>query len=199
MKHSKPKVILIDIMETVVVEPYLRVMPHFFDMTPSAFVKEKHPTAWIDFERGKLTEEEYFQSFFSDGRAIDGEGLKGAMYTAYDWLPGMHDLLTRLVSAGYPLYALSNYAIWYQMIEQKLNLSRYLHWDFVSCHTGHRKPEAAAYRHAAATLHLKPEECLFIDDRQVNIDGAKQIGMPAILFTGSGELERILVDAGVID
>lgn len=199
MKHSKPKVILIDIMETVVVEPYLRVMPQFFDMDPSAFMKEKHPTAWIDFERGKLTEVEYFQCFFSDGRAIDGEGLKGAMYTAYDWLPGMQDLLTRLVSAGYPLYALSNYAIWYQMIEQKLNLSRYLHWDFVSCHTGHRKPEAAAYRHVAATLHLKLDDCLFIDDREENIDGAKQIGMPAILFTGSGELERILVDAGVID
>lgn len=199
MHRSKPKVILIDIMETVVVEPYLRVMPQFFDMDPTAFMKEKHPTAWIDFERGKLTEEEYFQCFFSDGRAIDGEGLKYAMYTAYDWLPGMQDLLTRLVSAGYPLYALSNYAIWYQMIEQKLNLSRYLHWDFVSCHTGHRKPEAAAYRHAAATLHLKPENCLFIDDREENIDGAKQTGMPAILFTGSDELERILVDAGVID
>ena len=32
MHRSKPKVILIDIMETVVVEPYLRVMPQFFDM-----------------------------------------------------------------------------------------------------------------------------------------------------------------------
>jgi epoxide hydrolase-like predicted phosphatase len=45
-----------------------------------------------------------------------------------------------------------------------------------------RKPEAAIYRLALSRLRLGPEESMFFDDFQENVDGAKRVGMQAVLF-----------------
>ena len=186
------KVIFLDIMETIVTEPFLEVMPQYFNMSAEEFLTEKDPRSWIEFEHGNISEDQYFASFFSDRREIDGEGLKQAMYDAYEWLPGMESLLSELKENGFPLFALSNYSSWYLMIEQKLHLSKYLNWDFVSCNTGHRKPDQEAYLGPTAKLDLKPEQILFVDDRPVNIDGAREVGLRAHLFTSSVALETML-------
>ena len=191
-EETKPLAVLLDIMETVVTEPFLEVMPRYFNMSAKEFLAEKDPRSWIEFEHGNITEEQYFASFFSDRRKIDGEGLKQAMYDAYEWLPGMEQLLSKLKESGFPLFALSNYSIWYLMIDEKLKLSKYLNWDFVSCKTGHRKPDQEAYLGPTASLRLKPEQILFVDDRQVNIDGAQKVGLQAHLFTSSDALETML-------
>ena len=61
---QKPKVIFLDIMETVVTEPFLNVMPAFFEMTRDEFLSQKDPKSWIEFEKGNITEQQYFDSFF---------------------------------------------------------------------------------------------------------------------------------------
>jgi HAD superfamily hydrolase (TIGR01509 family) len=45
------------------------------------------------------------------------------------------------------------------------------------------KPDVAIYRRLCEKFNLLPEECLFTDDKQVNIDGAMRAGMQAVLFT----------------
>ena len=185
-------------METIVAEPFLNVMPTFFGLSHDIFMQQKDPHSWIEFEKGQIDEDEYFRTFFADRRKIDGPGLKAAMFKAYDWLPGMQNLLVQLVDQKYSLHALSNYAIWYQMIEEKLDISRYLQWTFVSCHTGYRKPDPNAYRHAASTLQLNLADCLFIDDRSINVEAAQSVGMPAIHFTGIKSLEILLAQHQII-
>ena len=110
----------------------------------------------------------------------------------------MEFLLSSLKEGGFPLYALSNYSNWYRMIDEKLQLSKYLNWDFVSCKTGHRKPDKEAYLVPASVLDLEPGQILFIDDRQVNIDGARDVGLRAHLFTDSNSLETILREQNYI-
>ena len=195
---TKPKVILFDIMETIVAEPFLNVMPSFFGLSRDGFMQQKDPHSWIEFEKGKIDEKEYFRSFFADRRTIDGPGLKAAMFNAYDWLPGMESLLKRLADLHYPMHALSNYAIWYQMIEEKLDISKYLQWTFVSCLTGYRKPDPNAYHHAASKLQLNLTDCLFIDDRSINVEAARSVGMQAIHFTGIKPLEILLAKHQII-
>ena len=46
----------------------------------------------------------------------------------------MEALLGRLAAAGVQVHAFSNYPAWWRLIEDKLRLSRYLDWTFVSCH-----------------------------------------------------------------
>lgn len=44
------------------------------------------------------------------------------------------------------------------------------------------KPHAAMYETAASRLGLLPEECIFIDDREGFVTGAKDVGMQAFVF-----------------
>jgi hypothetical protein len=54
-------------------------MPKFFGMPFKQLLEEKHPTAWVEFERDLIDEQQLFDKFFQDGRAFDGRGLVSAM------------------------------------------------------------------------------------------------------------------------
>ncbi len=67
-----------------------------------------------------------------------------------------------------------------------------------SCEQGVAKPERRIYEIALEKLGLEAPQCVFIDDRQEYIEGAKQAGLHAILFKSldqvKGELARLGVD-----
>jgi putative hydrolase of the HAD superfamily len=46
---------------------------------------------------------------------------------------------------------------------------------------GLRKPEPEIYLLAARRLGIRPEDCVFVDDVQANVDGARAVGMTAVL------------------
>jgi FMN hydrolase / 5-amino-6-(5-phospho-D-ribitylamino)uracil phosphatase len=181
---ARPHIVLFDVMGTLVHEPFYQDVPRFFGMPLEELRRVRHPDAWIDFERGLIDEAEYARRFFLDGRVLDVEGLKRAMVEAYAWIDGMPELCAELVARRVPLHALSNYSPWYQLIEDKLDISRWVAWTFVSCHTGHRKPEPEAYLGAARALGVAAGDCFFVDDRPVNVDAARALGMPAHVFDG---------------
>jgi hypothetical protein len=45
----------------------------------------------------------------------------------------MQQLLQDLHRANVDMHAITNYPVWYKLIEEKLQLSRYLDWTFMSC------------------------------------------------------------------
>ena len=183
-------------MDTLVHEPFHHEMPAFFGLTLQELVDVKHPTAWVEFELGELSEEEFLERFFRDRRGFDRPAFVGAVRAAYRWLPGMQELLGALRDRGYAIHALSNYPSWYRMIEERLGLSRYLEWSFVSCDTGVRKPDPRAYLGAAARLGVEPGECILIDDRENNCAVARSLGMEALRFTSAPELAKELALRG---
>jgi HAD superfamily hydrolase (TIGR01509 family) len=185
-----PRVILWDLMDTLVRDPFFTHMPAFFGMSWDELIRTKHPTAWRDFELGVLSESELYRSFFSDGRAIDGVGLKRCMGEAYAWIDGMEALLAELHARGVDMHLLSNYPKWYQLCVERLGVDRWVKPTFVSCKTGVRKPDADAYLRAAGDLGMAPADCLFIDDREPNCSAARTLGMDAIRFVGDARLLR---------
>ncbi len=185
---AQQPVILFDVMDTLVTDPFFEAMPTFFGMSFDELREVKHPASWIEFEKGRINEAEYLARFFRDGRPIDGKALLACLNDAYRWIDGMKELLSDLKNGGYEMHVLSNYSTWYRMIDQKLQLSEYIHWSFVSCLTGARKPEPQAYLSAAETLNVDVGECLLIDDRIVNVDAAKELGMDAILAESAAQI-----------
>lgn len=185
-------------MGTLVHDPFFVEVPRFFEMSLRELVEVKHPRAWIDFELGHIDEDTLLRRFFSDGRPVDGEGLKHTMRQAYALLPGIEPLLHALYGRGMPMHALSNYSPWYSLIEERLRLSRYLRWSFVSCLIGRRKPDPEVYRHAATELGVPASACLFVDDREDNCRAAQDEGMDAIVFTDAVALRQQLVDRRVL-
>lgn len=49
-------------------------------------------------------------------------------------------------------------------------------------HTGILKPDPRAYEFVLEALDLPPASCVFVDDQQRNIDGARAVGLSAVLF-----------------
>lgn len=61
-------------------------------------------------------------------------------------------------------------------------LQRYFDAVVVSGEIGFAKPEVEAYEITADRLHVGPQECVFVDDRERYIEGAREAGMQTILY-----------------
>ncbi|MFK7861523.1 MAG: HAD family hydrolase [Granulosicoccus sp.] len=65
---------------------------------------------------------------------------------------------------------------------------------FVSSEIGLRKPDASAFEFVLREMSVEPEEVLFFDDTQENIDGAKRLGIQTILVTGADTVVNTIRD-----
>eukprot|EP00798_Chlamydomonas_sp_ICE-L_P020267 gene20267-27021_t len=197
---SSSPVLIFDIMDTVVFDPFFTEMPKFFDMSFPELMKAKHPSAWLEFEKNQCTQEELFARFFADRREFDSEGLLKMMVEQYRYLEGMEELLQRLRDAGYEMHVMSNYPMWFKMIEDKLAISKYMPWTFISC-DGHmegiRKPDPAAYEMAISIVGRPASNIIFVDDRSVNVEAAEVAGINGIIFSGAADLEVTLRGQGL--
>ncbi|KAF5732143.1 hypothetical protein HS088_TW18G00833 [Tripterygium wilfordii] len=166
-------------------------------MSMKELLECKHPTAWIEFETGVINETELARKFFKDGRPFDLEGLKSCMRKGYSYIEGVEELLQALKQSNYEMHAFTNYPIWYEMIEDKLQLSTYLSWTFCSCKSGKRKPDPEFYWQALRDLKVDADSCIFIDDRLRNVEAAVEVGMVGLQFKNVDLLRQDLSKLGI--
>ncbi|XP_061357420.1 flavin mononucleotide hydrolase 1, chloroplatic isoform X2 [Gastrolobium bilobum] len=178
----KLPILLFDIMDTLVRDPFYQDVPAFFGMSFKELIDCKHPTAWLEFEKGFIDEMELARNFFKDGRDFDLEGLKTCMRSGFSYIEGIEQLLLVLKQHNYEIHAFTNYPIWYQLIEDKLKLSKYLSWTFCSCIHGKRKPDTEYYMEVLSHLKVDPANCIFVDDRQENVEAAIEVGIRGVHF-----------------
>lgn len=196
--NRRDTILLFDVMGTLVHDPFYDEMPSFFDLSFPDLLQRLQPGPWVEFELGRRTEAEFLDDFFRDRRAFDKGAFVETVRRAYRWLPGMEALLSELRDRDCPMHAFSNYPVWYRMIEERLEVSRFASWTFVSCLIGFRKPDPAAYAHVIDVLGTVPEQCLFVDDRDVNCDAARAAGLRAVKFEGVDALREALREHGVV-
>lgn len=63
---------------------------------------------------------------------------------------------------------------------------------YVSAELDLAKPDPAIFRHIVARLGVAPQEALFVDDLQDNVDGARMAGLHAHQFNGFDALREAL-------
>ena len=113
-------------------------------------------------------------------------------------MPGMADLVKELKDNGYGIYLLSNaskrlYDYW-----PKLPGHEYFDGMIVSSDYKVVKPQNEIYQLLNTKFNLNLNECLFIDDMTINVEGAIYNGLEAIVFHGDvKELRKKLVDKGI--
>ncbi|XP_019104422.1 flavin mononucleotide hydrolase 1, chloroplatic [Beta vulgaris subsp. vulgaris] len=196
-EKRKLPILLFDVMDTIVRDPFYQDIPAFFGMSMKELMECKHPTAWSEFEKGLINEDELATKFFKDGRHLDLGGLKSCVKSGYSYLDGIEELLHGLKLNNYEMHAFTNYPVWYQMIEDKLKLSTYLSWTFCSCTIGKQKPDLGFYREVLRYLQVDPGSCIFIDDRAKNVEGAISAGMVGLQFKGADVLRQDLSLLGI--
>ena len=102
-------------------------------------------------------------------------------------------MIRSLKDKGYKVFLLSNYPEKMADIHwKKFTFLDILDGYIISAKVKITKPDPAIYRMLMDRYRLKPEESIFIDDRQINIDTAKELGMETVLFTGYDELAEKL-------
>ena len=112
-------------------------------------------------------------------------------------MPGMRDLLTRLKAKGYRLYGLTNWSEAVYDVIEKFDILSMMDDRLISSEELLIKPDVAIYDRLCEKFGLVKEECLFTDDKQINIDGAIAAGMQAVLFTDAHQFEEDLKRYGV--
>jgi epoxide hydrolase-like predicted phosphatase len=101
------------------------------------------------------------------------------------------DIIMRLKKKGYKLALLSN-AIKVFSEERKEWSHQMFDVTIISCDVNMRKPEKQIYDLTVQKLRLNPKECILIDDRMSNVEGAKAAGLEGILFKDATQLENDL-------
>ncbi len=110
--------------------------------------------------------------------------------TISDPVPGVHAIVEELDARGVPLFAITNFSadFWAPFEERERAFFGRFRDIVVSGREKLLKPDPAIYYLALDRFGLKPDEALFIDDREINVEGARAVGMGAHLFTTAEDL-----------
>jgi putative hydrolase of the HAD superfamily len=161
---------------------------------------------WADrhaYDEGKLTGIEFWQNIARDaGLRLEPSAIEELnLWDARMWTTQNDAMLAwqlALKKRGILTAILSNMgeSVLANMKREFSWLSRFdvLVWSY---QLKMAKPDPAIYRHVLKELGTRPEETLFIDDRQVNIDAANAMGINGMLFTDVDQLRADLVAQGL--
>jgi putative hydrolase of the HAD superfamily len=135
-------------------------------------------------ERGECTVEEFERLLASriarrDGVQLVADGLLTRMFAGSTMALPMQAAVQVIRAAGLRTALLSN--SWGMADYPRHLFPRMFDVVVISGEVGMRKPEERIFHHAAGLLGLAPDECVFVDDIEVNIEAAEALGMTAIL------------------
>lgn len=107
-------------------------------------------------------------------------------------------IMRKLKEKGYFVYILSNFhKPAFEYIKDNWDFIREFNGDVVSCYYHYIKPEKEIYETLLKKYNLVPEETIFIDDVETNIEGAKKLGIDGIQLTDFRLLLQLLEKKGV--
>lgn len=173
---------------------------------PTSLAPDEISEAWIlsdavqEFEQGRCDVE-----FFA-GRIIDEMSLQGTpdqfierfMQLPKGLFPGAAELVetvAKVVTTG--ILSNTNALHWGRQKDSGV-IPQLCNRLFLSYELGMAKPHRPIYDYAINDLAMPANQILFLDDNQVNVDGARVTGMRAELARGPEEAAEVLRSYNVI-
>lgn len=176
------------------------------EFNPKEFLSSKIPEAdkvlevhkevfeseeWLMLDRGTITEEDA-KKVLINRSSNNAHLIPVAFENWYDILipiEGTVKVLKLLKAANYKVYFLSNFhRLAFKNINERYDFFKLFNGGVVSYEEKLLKPEQGIYARLIEKYELKPEECIFIDDVQANIEGAKKVNFKTILFKNPKDL-----------
>ncbi|MBW5423285.1 HAD-IA family hydrolase [Streptomyces sp. BG9H] len=158
------------------------------------------PETDLPLMRGEITKEQWIDSIargladrvpWERGHAL-GTTLAETKFRADDEVVGV---LRRVRAAGLPVLLVTNATPWLADDLALLGLTgpAGLFDDVISsADLGVTKPDRRIYETAAERAGTAPGRCLFVDDRQENVDAARALGMTGLLYREPADLHAVL-------
>jgi putative hydrolase of the HAD superfamily len=136
---------------------------------------------------------------------IDMTEAQVAALTALDiwgWTatrPDVLDLITELAHANVPMALLSNAPRSHGRAFRRQHWASHFHHLLFSGDLGLAKPDRRVWRILGDRLDTEPANCVFFDDRPVNVESALAAGLRAEHWVGAAMARRQLVDLRLLE
>ncbi|APF20570.1 HAD family hydrolase [Caldithrix abyssi] len=148
--------------------------------------------------RGEISSYDFYEAFSRDFNLnLSYQRFVDYWVDVFAPIPGMEDLFWQ-VKKRYPVGLLSDTdELHWNYCREKFPFIKSVEKPTLSFEIGALKPDKKCYLKAAENVGFAPEVCLFIDDREVNVQGAKKAGMQAVLFEGVEKLKGDFKKLGI--
>lgn len=165
-----------------------------------AEVRERHDPIAADFETGRLTLEDYLERtvFYLERGFTPGEFFEFMKAQSKPY-PDSLALVAELAESERHLLAILNNES-RELNDYRIDtfgLRDYFSLFLSSCYLRVRKPEPEIFNLALDIVQTPPDQCVFIDDRPLNVECAELVGINSILFQDATQLRTALADLGV--
>ena len=174
-------------------DEYSRLMSREEGAVYDTFVKY-----WNMWKLDEINEREFFESMLRDLEVdYDRERLRKIMYNFVG--PDRKVLaLVKKLRKKYKVFSLTNHVReFFGFLDKKHGLEKNFDMIFKSYETRLAKPDSGFFRHMLGEIGLKPEECVFIDDKEENVHAAERLGIKAILHEDAARTESELRKLGL--
>ncbi len=162
--------------------------------------QDRHEQVVGEFETGRMDLDSYLErTVFFEPRPFTEEDFKAFMFAQSQQDSAMLSLVRRLHDAGeYRLAVINNESLELNAFRiERFGLRDCFSLFFSSCFVRLRKPDSGIYRLALQVTQTPAGAALLVDDRAINVEAAKRIGMHTIHFRNPDQLRGCLADLGV--
>lgn len=193
--------VLVDLGDT----KHLNQMLMSHDTEKEAWLKWLASPSVKAFDTGKITLVEFAVHLLeeSSGEVPSNKDVEEFCHSFKYWPKGLFEGALELVDSVKPhihrgILSNTNAAHWPRLM-QEMGLAGHFDSYFASHHLGAVKPDLNIYQKVLSKLDTQPEQVLFIDDNQINIDTALSLGMQAHRVKGVLEAKLVLKDYNLLN
>jgi len=162
--------------------------------------QERHELSFPAFDSGNISLNEYLdRTLFYRPREFTREEFTTFMFAQSKEYPESRAVLDAAAQTGrYFIGAINNEPL--ELNEHRIEefrLRRDFQEFFSSCYLHARKPEEMIYRIALEVTQRPAQECVFIDDRPLNLENPRKLGIKTIHYQDPEQLRAELKNCGV--
>jgi putative hydrolase of the HAD superfamily len=175
------------------VQDEIGITPEDLGKAMRAITAEDGENPLYALERGEMSEVDFLERLNDGlepllGHRPELHRFREVYFEALHPNQPMIELMAELKAAGLRMAMLTNNVrewepVWRPMLPVDEIFETVVDSGFVGC----RKPEARIYEMTLERLGLAAEVCLFVDDLEPNIEGARKAGMQAVHFRDNAQ------------
>lgn len=157
--------------------------------------QDRHELSFPAFDAGQISLNEYLdRTLFYRPRKFSREEFTAFMFAQSKEYSESRSILDQYAATNrYFIGAINNEPLELNQFRiESFDLRRDFQVFFSSCYIHARKPEEAIFRVALAVTQRQPGECVFIDDRPLNLDAPRRLGMSVIHYQTPDQLRADL-------
>lgn len=156
----------------------------------------------FDFATGKINEKGFWKRISSTFNVVvfekDKKNFISDEFSRDARLnKDVEKIVIELKNSGYKLGIISNILEPHAKYSKVRNWFRHFSPVILSCEVGLAKPDERIYKLMLEKLQLNGNECIYIDDREINLKPAERLGIKTILFENAKQLKKELISYGI--